>query len=54
MANSILHNGIHCLTPKHDCSPEDLILLFTRLQPPWGLVNLTPVQYIIGPNRDSP
>jgi hypothetical protein len=50
MANSILHNSVHCLTPKHDCSPGDLILLSSSLQPSWGSVNLTPAQYIISAN----
>ncbi|BCL84625.1 hypothetical protein ccbrp13_70900 [Ktedonobacteria bacterium brp13] len=42
--------GIHCLAPKHGCSPGDLILLSSSLQPSWGLVNLTPAQYTIGAN----
>jgi hypothetical protein len=49
-AISILHNGIHGLTPKHGCSPEDWVWIFLSLQLSWGLVNLTPAQYTIGSN----
>jgi len=44
MAHSILHNGIHGLTPKHGCSPEDVILISFSLQPSWGSVNSIPAQ----------
>src|SRR5450755_2910892 len=36
--------GIHGLTPKHGCSPEDVILLSFSLQPSWGSVNSTPAR----------
>ena len=53
LANSILHNGIHDLTPKHGCSPEDLILISFSLQPPWGSVNSSPAQYTTGFNTSK-
>ena len=36
--------GIHGLTPKHSCSPEDLILISLSLQPSWGSVNSPPAR----------
>src|SRR5713226_6270649 len=36
--------GIHGLTPKHGCSPEDVILISFSLQPSWGSVNSTPAR----------
>src|SRR5579875_2648333 len=35
--------GEHCLTPKHGCSPE-VILVFLSLQPSWGSVNSSPAR----------
>src|SRR5260221_12018730 len=45
MANSTLHNRIHGLTPKHGCSPEDVVLIFLSLQPSWGRSILPRLEY---------
>src|SRR6516225_3232847 len=42
---------IHCLTPKHGCSPEVLILISFSLQPSWGSVNSPPARVYTGFNR---
>src|ERR1700676_2421201 len=42
---------IHCLTPKHGCSPEDLDLISFSLQPSWGSVNSTPARVYTVVNR---
>src|SRR5579875_207139 len=42
--------GEHCLTPKHGCSPE-VILVFLSLQPSWGSVNSSPARVYTVVNR---
>src|SRR5579875_1404021 len=45
--------GEHCLTPKHGCSPE-VILVFLSLQPSWGSVNSSPARvYTVVNSKNS-
>src|SRR5579875_369250 len=43
--------GEHCLTPKHGCSPE-VILVFLSLQPSWGSVNSSPARVYTVVNKE--